>query len=127
MIKIYQTRLGNLSTSVVVNGVSRRVQFYARDGVNGLFSTADESLQQALERSRGYGRRFTLFEVSRPETPQESYRLVSGIRTWQAARDYLREEPYNLTDDEVSTPALIEQAAERFHLIFTQLKKRRRQ
>lgn len=126
MIKIYQTRLGNLCTSVVVNGVSRRVQFYARDGVNGLFSTADEALQRALEQSRGYGRRFTLFEVPRPETRQESYQLVPGIRSWQAARDYLRKDPYNLTDEEVSTPALIEQAAERFHLVFTQLKKRKR-
>ena len=56
MNKIYQTRLGNLSTSVVVNGVPRRVQFRAWDGVNGLFSTEDEALQQALEQSRGYGR-----------------------------------------------------------------------
>ena len=34
-MKIYQTRLGNLSTSVDVNGVLRRVQFLASDGVNG--------------------------------------------------------------------------------------------
>ena len=44
-MKIYQTRLGNLSTSVDVNGVLRRVQFLASDGVNGIFSTADEQLQ----------------------------------------------------------------------------------
>ena len=31
-MKIYQTRLGNLSTSVDVNGVPRRVQFLASDG-----------------------------------------------------------------------------------------------
>lgn len=36
-MKIYQTRLGNLSTSVDVNGVPRRVQFLASDGVNGVF------------------------------------------------------------------------------------------
>ena len=36
-MKIYQTRLGNLSTSVDVNGVLRRVQFLASDGVNGIF------------------------------------------------------------------------------------------
>ena len=57
-MKIYQTRLGNLSTSVDVNGVPRRVQFLASDGVNGVFSTADEQLQRAMENSRGYGRRF---------------------------------------------------------------------
>ena len=51
-MKIYQTRLGNLSTSVDVNGVLRRVQFLARDGVNGIFSTADEQLQRAMENSR---------------------------------------------------------------------------
>ena len=55
MVKVYHTRLGNLSTSVIVNGVSRRVQFLARDGVNGIFSTDDEMLQQAMEKSRGYG------------------------------------------------------------------------
>lgn len=123
MIKIYQTRLGNLSTSVVVGGVVHRVQFYARDGVNGLFSTDNEPLQQALEQSRGFGKRFTIFEVARSEPRQEAYQLVPGIRSWQAARDYLRKEPYGLSDEEVSTPALIEQAAERFHLVFTQLKK----
>ena len=48
-MKIYQTRLGNLSTSVDVNGVLRRVQFLARDGVNGIFSTADEQLQRAMD------------------------------------------------------------------------------
>ena len=48
-MKIYQTRLGNLSTSVDVNGVLRRVQFLASDGVNGIFSTADEQLQRAME------------------------------------------------------------------------------
>ena len=47
-MKIYQTRLGNLSTSVDVNGVPRRVQFLASDGVNGVFSTADEQLQLSL-------------------------------------------------------------------------------
>lgn len=52
-MKIYQTRLGNLSTSVDVNGVPRRVQFLASDGVNGIFSTADEQLQRAMENSRG--------------------------------------------------------------------------
>ena len=51
-MKIYQTRLGNLSTSVDVNGVPRRVQFLASDGVNGIFSTADEQLQRAMENSR---------------------------------------------------------------------------
>ena len=64
-MKIYQTRLGNLSTSVDVNGVLRRVQFLASDGVNGIFSTADEQLQRAMENSRGYGRRFKLSDVGR--------------------------------------------------------------
>ena len=54
-MKIYQTRLGNLSTSVDVNGVLRRVQFLASDGVNGIFSTADEQLQRAMENSRTAG------------------------------------------------------------------------
>ena len=87
MNKIYQTRLGNLSTSVVVNGVPRRVQFRAWDGVNGLFSTEDEALQQALEQSRGYGRRFVLMEIPDTRVEQETYQLVPGIRSWQAARD----------------------------------------
>lgn len=54
-MKIYQTRLGNLSTSVDVNGVPRRVQFLASDGVNGVFSTADEQLQRAMEIVGGMG------------------------------------------------------------------------
>lgn len=54
-MKIYQTRLGNLSTSVDVNGVLRRVQFLASDGVNGIFSTADEQLQRAMEIVGGMG------------------------------------------------------------------------
>ena len=108
-MKIYQTRLGNLSTSVDVNGVPRRVQFLASDGVNGIFSTADEQLQRAMENSRGYGRRFKLLDVAQPASD---------------ARDYLRREPYGLSDEEVSSPALIEQAAERLNLIFSQLKKR---
>lgn len=52
------------------------------------------------------------------------YTLVPEVRSWQDARDYLRKEPYGLSDEEVSSPALIEQAAERLNLIFSQLKKR---
>ena len=115
-MKIYQTRLGNLSTSVDVNGVPRRVQFLASDGVNGVFSTADEQLQRAMENSRGYGRQ--------PASEEKIYTLVPEVRSWQDARDYLRKEPYGLSDEEVSSPALIEQAAERLNLIFSQLKKR---
>ena len=36
-MKIYQTRLGNICTSVDVNGVPRRVQVLASAGVNGIF------------------------------------------------------------------------------------------
>ena len=54
-MKIYQTRLGNLSTSVDVNGVPRRVQFLASDGVNGVFSTADEQLQRLWKIVGGMG------------------------------------------------------------------------
>ena len=124
MMKIYQTRLGNLSTSVDVNGVLRRVQFLASDGVNGIFSTADEQLQRAMENSRGYGRRFKLSDVAQPASEEKIYTLVPEVRSWQDARDYLRREPYGLSDEEVSSPALIEQAAERLNLIFSQLKKR---
>gem|GEM_PF-101067 len=124
LMKIYQTRLGNLSTSVDVNGVPRRVQFLASDGVNGVFSTADEQLQRAMENSRGYGRRFKLSDVAQPASEEKIYMLVPEVRSWQDARDYLRKEPYGLSDEEVSSPALIEQAAERLNLIFSQLKKR---
>lgn len=123
-MKIYQTRLGNLSTSVDVNGVPRRVQFLASDGVNGVFSTADEQLQRAMENSRGYGRRFKLSDVAQPALEEKIYMLVPEVRSWQDARDYLRKEPYGLSDEEVSSPALIEHAAERLNLIFSQLKKR---
>ncbi len=123
MMKIYQTQLGNLSTSVVVNGEPRRIHFFARNGVNGFFSTDDEPLQQALERSRGYGKRFKLLEVACQQPVEDTYTIVPNVRSWQGARDFLRKEPYNLSDEEVSTPALIEQAAERLHLIFTHLKK----
>lgn len=123
MVKVYHTRLGNLSTSVIVNGVPRRVQFLARDGVNGIFSTDDELLQQAMEKSRGYGKRFSLLEVSQAQVEKETYTLVPDVRSWQEARDYLREAPYGLSDEEVSTPARIEQAADKLHLIFTHLKK----
>ena len=119
-MKIYQTRLGNLSTSVDVNGVPRRVQFLASDGVNGVFSTADEQLQRAMEN----GRRFKLSDVAQPALEEKIYMLVPEVRSWQDARDYLRKEPYGLSDEEVSSPALIEQAAERLNLIFSQLKKR---
>ncbi len=123
MVKVYHTRLGNLSTSVIVNGVSRRVQFLARDGVNGIFSTDDEMLQQAMEKSRGYGKRFSLLEVTQTQIEKETYTLVPDVRSWQEARDYLRKAPYGLSDEEVSTPARIEQAADKLHLIFTHLKK----
>ena len=97
-MKIYQTRLGNLSTSVDVNGVPRRVQFLASDGVNGVFSTADEQLQRAMENSRGYGRRFKLSDVAQPASEEKIYMLVPEVRSWQDARDYLRKEPYGLSD-----------------------------
>ena len=102
-MKIYQTRLGNLSTSVDVNGVPRRVQFLASDGVNGIFK---------------------LSNVAQPASEEKIYTLVPEVRSWQDAREYLRREPYGLSDEEVSSPALIEQAAERLNLIFSQLKKR---
>ena len=115
-MKIYQTRLGNLCTTVDVNGVPRRVQFLASDGVNGVFSTADEQLQRAMENK--------LSDVAQPASEEKIYTLVPEVRSWQDARDYLRKEPYGLSDEEVSSPALIEQAAERLNLIFSQLKKR---
>ena len=77
-------------------------------------------------RTERFAGRFTLLEGSKAQPEPETYTLVPGIRSWQAARDYLRKEPYGLTDEEVSTPTLIEQAAERFHLVFTQLKKGKR-
>ena len=123
-MKIYQTRLGNLSTSVDVNGVLRRVQFLASDGVNGIFSTADEQLQRAMENSRGYGRRFKLSDIAQPASEEKIYTFSAGGSLLAGRRDYLRKEPYGLSDEEVSSPALIEQAAERLNLIFSQLKKR---
>ncbi len=123
MMKIYQTRLGNLCTTVEVNGRPRRIQFLARDGVNGILSTEDEALQQALEKSVGYGRRFTLLDVSPGEEEPVAYTLVEQVHSWQEARDFLRAEPYNLTNKEVASSRLIERAAERLHLIFPNLKK----
>ena len=92
MNKIYQTRLGNLSTSVVVNGVPRRVQFRAWDGVNGLFSTEDEALQQALEADSGYGRVFrciTPVPKAKPEKPADESQPVEmqGAETEAAKMD----------------------------------------
>lgn len=77
-----------------------------------------------MENSRGYGRRFKLSDVAQPASEEKIYMLVPEVRSWQDARDYLRKEPYGLSDEEVSSPALIEQAAERLNLIFSQLKKR---
>ncbi len=125
MMKIYQTRLGNLCTTVVVDGLPRRVQFVAHDGRTGIFSTPDESLQKALEQSAGYGTRFILFDVTSGEPEVITYTVVDEVETWQDARDYLRGAPYNLTDKEVATSVAIERAAERLHLVFPQLKKRR--
>ncbi len=125
-MKIYQTRLGNLCTTVVVDGLPHRVQFIAQDGRTGMFSTDDEALQKALEHSAGYGTRFTLFDTLSVEPKVESYTVVEEVETWQDARNYLRGNPYHLTDKEVATSALIEQAAERLHLIFPHLKKKKR-
>ena len=83
MIKIYRTSLGNLSTSVVVEGVPQRVHFYAHDGVNGLFSTDDEALQRALEQSRGYGKRFT---CSKGAKPNPSPRLIPSSPAYARGR-----------------------------------------
>ena len=85
-MKIYQTRLGNLSTSVDVNGVPRRVQFLASDGVNGIFSTAAEQLQRAMENSRGYGRRFEVSDVAQPASEENMYTVVPAVRSWPDAR-----------------------------------------
>ncbi len=126
MMKIYQTRLGNLCTTAVVNGIPRRVQFIAQDGKTGIFSTEDEVLQQALEQSSGYGKRFTLLDVTSGEPVVETYTVVNEVETWQDARDYLRKAPYNLPDKELATSTLIEQSAERLHLIFPYLKKKKR-
>lgn len=111
-MKIYQTRLGNLCTTVDVNGVPRRVQFLASDGVNGVFSTADEQLQRAMENSRGYGRRFKLSDVAQPASEEKIYTLVPEVRSWRDSMGLFEKRPYGLSDEEVSSPALIEQAAD---------------
>ena len=56
-MKIYQTRLGNLSTSVDVNGVLRRVQFLASDGVNGIFFYGRRTV------AAGYGKQSGVWET----------------------------------------------------------------
>ncbi len=126
-MRIYQTGLGNLSTVVSVDGVPVRIHFVSSDGRTGYFSTDDRRVQQALEQSRGYGKRFGFFrdapEVELSEPERKKLMPIRKITGWQQAREFLHQPPYSIGYDRLDTPYAIEREAEMQGIYFPKLKK----
>lgn len=90
MIKAYQLiYLNSFSFTVKINGVEKRVNFSGNSSEKGMFITADETLQKALESNPSYGVKFEsrpsgLYNKSGIKGPGKA---VAGTVTTQVLKD----------------------------------------
>ena len=118
-MKRYKTNRGNLNAVIRVGDNSVRIKFVAGGGGVGYFETNDLSLQKAIEKDADFGIKF--FE----ETPicevQPEIIVIDNINSWQEARKFLQNEPYNISAQEISSPKKIKSVAKSLGLLFKNL------
>ncbi|MBR4119108.1 MAG: hypothetical protein IKK64_03410 [Bacteroidales bacterium] len=122
-MKRYKTNRGNLSSLIRVEDKSVRIKFVASNTGEGYFETNDPVLQKAIEEDVDYGIKF-FAESSQQEEANEivsNVIVVDTITTWQEARKYLQEAPFNVPTKEMTSPKKIKEVAQRFNLLFKNL------
>ena len=119
-MKRYKTNRGNLSSLIRVEDKSVRIKFVASNTGEGYFETNNKTLQKAIEEDADYGVKF-FAETSQQETDNGTISEVTevdSVTTWQEARKYLQNAPYNVSTKELSSPKKIKEVARRFNLQF---------
>lgn len=119
-MKRYKTKHGNLNSIIRVGEKSVRIKFVASCTGDGYFETNNKTLQKAIEEDADYGVKF-FAETSQQETDNGTISEVTevdSVTTWQEARKYLQNAPYNVSTKELSSPKKIKEVARRFNLQF---------
>ena len=118
-MKRYKTNRGNLNSVIRVGQESVRIKFVAGGGGIGYFETDNTSLQKAIEQDSNFGVKF--FEDTPLYEIQPEVTVVENISSWQEARKFLQNEPYNIAPQEITSPKKIKSVAKRLNLLFKNL------
>lgn len=125
-MKRYKTNRGNLTALIRVGDRCERIKFIATSNGAGYFETTDAVLQKAIESDVHYGIKFTLDSTLQtndlPKEKSPDATIVGDITTWQEARVYLSNAPFNIPVKELSSPSKIRAAATKLNLVFNNLK-----
>lgn len=122
-MKRYKTNRGNLSSLIRVEDKSVRIKFVASNTGEGYFETNDPVLQKSIEEDADYGIKF-FAETSQQHEEREiisEVTVVDNVTTWQEARRFLQNAPYNVATKEMNSPKKIKEVAHRFNLLFKNL------
>ena len=118
-MKRYRTNRGNLNSVIRVGDESIRIKFVAGGGGVGYFETNDTSLQKAIESDADFGVKF--FEDTPICEVLPEITVIDDINSWQEARKFLQNDPYNIPAQEVSSPKKIKSVAKSLGLLFINL------
>ena len=118
-MKRYKTNRGNLNSLIRVGDESVRIKFVAGAGGVGYFETNDASLQQAIEQDVEFGVKF--FIDSQTEEYSPEFTIIDDVNSWQEARSFLQNPPYNIPLQELSSLKKIKSVAKRLNLLFKNL------
>ena len=142
-LKVYKASL-RLTVPLVENG--KVLKYVSFQDENHTFSTADEKVQKALEALSLFSRSFKLIRTvdekkktdvalpppDRKDTNEgagdpvksgsgEEYTVYEDVTDWQAAKDVLRGEPFNVPYQGLNNPDLILKKAEELRVSFPNL------
>ncbi len=118
-MKRYKTNRGNLNSVIRVGDKSTRIKFVAGNAGVGYFETNDENLQKAIEQDADFGVKFFI-EISHYEDAPNTT-IIDNITSWQEARKFLQNEPYNISPKEITSPQRIKSVAKSLNLMFKNL------
>ena len=118
-MKRYKTNRGNLNSVIRVAGESIRIKFVAGSGGVGYFEPNETSLQQAIEKDADFGVKFFLDSQTEEYTPE--FTIIDEVSSWQEARSFLQNPPYNIPQQELSSLKKIKSVAKRLNLLFKNL------
>lgn len=118
-MKRYKTNRGNLNSVIRVGDKSVRIKFVAGSAGIGYFETNDKNLQRAIENDADFGIKFFAEVVQNEDTP--NIIIIDDIESWQEARKFLQNEPYNIDPKDISSPKKIKSVAKSLNLLFKKL------
>lgn len=118
-MKRYKTNRGNLSSVIRVGNESVRIKFVAGAGGVGYFETNNSLLQKAIDSDADFGVKF--FEDTPQYELQPELTVVENVNSWQEARKFLQNEPYNVSAQEITSPKKIKSVAKSLGLQFKNL------